>query len=231
MKCIIPLAGPDFYKESYGIKPLFEINGKPLLKEALSSRYWIKHKELGEDDLNFVLKESEHTEVFVKYLDETFPKSKVCYIPQYTRGAILSAAVGVSIVDNPEEPIIIDLVDILFESDFSPTEVFSNNKVNGILPWFNSNSEKYSYLDINEDRVIKTAEKRVISNHASAGVYFFKNQEVFFKALHYSLIHAKDIAVNGVLFVCPSFNGIIEEEKKVVPCFVKITNELSSHFH
>jgi dTDP-glucose pyrophosphorylase len=231
MKCVVPLAGPDFYNESYGIKPLYDLNGIPLIEEALSSRFWINNGELLEEDLIFVLKESEHAKAFAEYLSKTFPKSKLCYISQFTKGAILSASVGVSIINDPDEPIIIDLVDILFESDFSPTEVFSNPEVNGILPYFSSDSIKYSYLDIKDNQVVKTAEKKVISNHASAGVYFFRNQEVFFRALHHSLIHAEDLAVNGILFVCPAFNGIIEQNKKVIPYFVKITNELSSHFH
>jgi len=231
MKCVIPLAGPDFYSDSYGIKPLFDIKGTPLLEQALSSRFWIKNGELQVDDLIFVLKESEHTKVFTKYLVKTFPKSRICYIPQFTKGAILSASVGVSIINNPDEPIIIDLVDILFESDFSPLQVFEDQSINGILPYFSSDSKKYSYLDIKNNEVIKTAEKKIISNHASAGVYFFRNQEVFFKALHYSLINTKDLAVKGILFVCPAFNGIIEKNKVVVPCPVTITNELSSHFH
>lgn len=233
MKCVIPLAGPDIYTEKYGLKPAFEIEGEPLLLKALHSRNWYgDDKSLSEDDLIFVIRESAELNELQAFLQSTFPKGHKVIIPDYTQGALMSALAGVSLIKNFTEPIVIDLVDILFNSEFAPVEIFnSNENISGIIPYFQSENPKYSYLKLDKDKnVLMTKEKEVISQNASAGVYFFKNLPTFLQAASFSIAHVKELAFNNLLFLCPSFNGIINNGEVVNAVKVNEQKEISLKF-
>ena len=45
MNVVVPLAGPDFVHPLYGVRPLFEVDGRPLILTALESRPWIRFGE------------------------------------------------------------------------------------------------------------------------------------------------------------------------------------------
>lgn len=230
MYCIVPLAGPDFYNERYGYKPLCEIEGKPLLEVALMSRCWYKNGEVTNDKIIFVIRDNQMYDKFEIYLKENFCGSKVVKISDYTKGALLSAMAGASLINDFTEPIVVDLIDILYEGDFSPTKIFESDiNIGGILPYFNSCNEKYSYLEIVNGYVTQTVEKKVISNDASAGTYFFKNLNVFLEAVSGSVKFDKIISYNNNLFLCPSYNFI--KKKYIFPQIVNIKNELSLTFH
>ena len=63
---------------------------------------------------------------------------------------------------------------------------------------FNSNLPKYSYAEIdNNNKVLRTAEKEVISNHALCGAYFFSKAESF--------LSAADRLLNEANFSKPEF--------------------------
>lgn len=58
----------------------------------------------------------------------------------------------------------------------------------GALVSFQSNMSKYSYAQIDENNnVLRTAEKEVISNHALCGAYFFSKAEGFLSAAYHLL--------------------------------------------
>ena len=58
----------------------------------------------------------------------------------------------------------------------------------GALVSFQSNMSKYSYAQIDENnKVLRTAEKEVISNHALGGAYFFSKAEGFLSAAYHLL--------------------------------------------
>jgi len=101
----------------------------------------------------------------------------------------------------------------------------------GIIPYFESEHPKYSYLEIENGVVKRTREKQVISSHASAGTYFFRSLSVFLSAVADSLRHVEDYSVRGNLFLCPSFNGIIAADQTVLPVLVSNVRSLSLLFH
>jgi hypothetical protein len=233
MKCIIPLAGPDIYTEEYGLKPAYKIDGEPLLVKAIQSRNWYgKGKSLSEDDLIFVVRESNELSEVRSFLQSNFPKGKQVIIPDYTQGALMSTLAGISLIKNFTEPIVVDLVDILFNSVIDPVKLFNeNSNIAGIIPYFKSENPKFSYLKLDNDKnVLMTKEKEVISENASAGVYFFKNVSTFLQAASFSIAYYKKMAHNNLLFLCPSFNGIIDDGKLVKAVVVTDQKEISLKF-
>ncbi len=181
MKCIIPLAGPDIFTDDYGLKPNYDIDGAPLIVKAIHSRSWY-FNTLFEEDLIFVLRDFDHLAEMRTLLQSNFPKANQVIIPTLTKGALMTSLAGTSLINDFSDPIIIDLVDILFSGDLNPVEIFNNDEnVAGILPYFISDNPKYSYLEIDDNsNVLRTREKEIISQNASAGVYFFNNLQTFY---------------------------------------------------
>ncbi len=231
MKCIIPLAGPDIYTKRFGLKPIYDINGISLLVKAINSRNWYG-KSLKEKDLIFVLRIFKQLKELQEFLQSNFPKGKQIVLPSLTKGALLSSLGGIALINDFTEPIVVDLVDVFFNSDINPVEIFNEDKrISGIIPYFHSDNPQYSYLKLNEDsNVLKAKEKIVISKNASAGVYFFRSVDIFLKATIYSLNNYQGVAYNSLLYLCPSFNGIIGNGKFVKAIEILVENEISLKF-
>ena len=94
----------------------------------------------------------------------------------------MSSLCGVGMLsDDKNEPIIIDLADIYFDTDIIPFNNI-NTDISGIAFSFKSSFSKYSYLKLDKDGYITEAkEKIVISDNASAGVYCFRNSSMPWK--------------------------------------------------
>ena len=231
LKCIIPLAGPDIYIERYGLKPAYKIDGDPLLVKAIHSRSWYG-ETLFEEDLIFIIRDFEQLDKLQNFLQYNFPKGKHVIIPELTKGALMSALSGAALIRDFSEPIVVDLVDILFVGDLNPVKIFKEDEnMTGIIPYFISENPKYSYLELSgNSNVIKTREKTVISKFASAGVYFFNNLQTFLNAATFSINHFTKVSHNDLLFLCPSYNGIITKPNKVKGIKVEVQNETSLLF-
>lgn len=221
---IIPLAGPDIVMPLP--KPLTLIEGRPLLAHTLGSRPWVKSGELTSDAMIFVLKEGDTLPALREFVNTQFPGCRIVVISEVSRGALLSALAGASLIQTLDSPIVVDLVDILYSADFSPSSLFETHpSVDGILPYFESDLPKYSYMEIQGGRVTRTMEKQVISTHASAGTYFFRNLSCLLKAAADSVAQYATHHVNGNLFLCPCFNGLISPTREVLP--IPVTNVVS----
>lgn len=73
---------------------------------------------------------------------------------------------------------------------------------------------KWSYAKIGDDGFVQgIAEKKVISNLATVGIYFWKKGSDYVKYAEQMII--KDIRVNGEFYVAPVFNEAILDGKKI----------------
>lgn len=212
MNVIVPLAGPDFERADGSVKAEMSIRGRPLLTATLEERPWWGQVE--QSDLVFVLREGLASRRFASTtLLSAYPDARVVWLSHGTGGAALSAAAGVALAARPDAPVIVDLCDILFEADTDIAGLFGQDPSLGALALtFDSRLPQYSYLRLGEDgRMLEAREKVVISEHASAGVYAFRDAGVFFAALAHSLRHRARLSHQGALFVCPMLNGVRDE--------------------
>lgn len=178
---IMPMggAGSRFFKNGFVMpKPLIEINNKPFFYWA--TRSISKYVEL--EDLTFVVLQ-EHIDDFGidKSIKKYFPNANIVIIPQLLNGAVLTCIEGVkTIVD--DNPIIFNDCDHAFLcssfNDFCNAGDFDN--IDGALLTFISEDPKFSFLELDDNQnVIRTIEKVVISDKAICGAYYFKNKEIF----------------------------------------------------
>lgn len=230
---IVPLAGPDFYTDEFGIRPLYPYAGSTLLQHVLEKRPWFDSSLANSNRYVFVLRyEPPHTEIVVNFINQHYPRATTVILGSLTAGALLSALAGISLIDKFDEPVIIDLVDIAFDWDFDVEKWFVNNDgVDAIVPYFYSTDKKFSYLLLNGELVVQAREKQQISDNASAGVYLFRNAAAYLRSVAYCLENPEMCRVGSALFVCPSVNGIVESGRKVAAFPVKNVSPISVIFH
>jgi dTDP-glucose pyrophosphorylase len=232
MYCIIPLAGPDFIMPDGTLRPLYPVNNKPLLIEALNSREWVKSGELKSTNMIFVLRATEKTTYFNEFLKKEFSGCKVVAISHLTSGALLSALAGGSQITNFKIPVCIDLVDILYTCNFSPAKCFDEmSDLAGVIPYFISDNEKFSYLEIKDGFVTRTIEKVKISGYASAGTYFFKDLPTFLDSISGSLRLESEVTYKEMFFLCPAYNALIQSGRQVKAFEVQNVVPVSEYFH
>ena len=216
---IIPMGGEGKrFKNSKFNKPKFMIKtkNKTLLEWAIQSLpldfahkiFFIIRKN---DEQNFRVKE------FIKKIMKKFPntKFKVLLLSKNTRGqaeTVLSCKKEI----NNDRALLIFNNDTYFKSIRLKSRLLSmrNQKIDGILGIFNSKDPKYSFVEIdNDDKVIRTKEKKVISNFASTGMYIFSKGSDFVKSAEYAI--EKNILIKNEFYISELYNILIKEGKKI----------------
>lgn len=229
MKCIVPLAGPDLWTDKHGLRPLFDLDGTPLIAAALKARAWAG--KLAPEDYVFVLREVARLSELVDYLRATWPGCRIVTLSNLTGGALFSVLAAMALV-KPDEPVIVDLADILFSSGPSdPEALFAGEGHGAIVPVFTSSEDCYSYLTIFDDLVTEAREKQVISDNASAGVYMFRDIKVFLRAAAHNIDHRETMSFRNILFICPMVNGVIAGGDTVVAPYVEDCRPVGKIFH
>ena len=187
---IMPMAGEGsrFKKEGWTTpKPLILLHDKPLFLHAISS---VKMDDV-EMKYSFIVRQ-EHIDEYQldKKIKSMLPEADVYAVQHTTRGAVETCLMAEPTIDDEDGIIVMDC-DLEFRS-----KAFVNgirqileqpiDKANGgMLVSFNSDNPRYSYAETDdENKVIRTAEKQVISHHALCGAYFFSTGKGFLHAAH-----------------------------------------------
>lgn len=227
MRIIVPLAGPDFELTDGTTRAERVVEGTPLLRLALESRSWWRSGTTTANDLVFILRDTPTSRKFAdQQLLKWYPGSKTVFLSSFTGGAALTALAGLSLTDDGS-PLCIDLADILFDDEADPVTRFQDERLGGLLLTFASSNPAYSYAEIGADGfVLRTAEKQVISDQASAGVYFFRDAATLLRAIGHSIQHRASLAFNGLLYVCPLYNGVIADGASVATVDVRQVRDI-----
>jgi dTDP-glucose pyrophosphorylase len=224
LNIVIPMAGEGkkFLEKGYTFpKPLVEINGKPMIE-------WVIRNLSPKEDHRFVF--ICRREIYEKFklgsmLQLLSPGCKVVVLSAPTQGAAATVLMAKEHIDTLD-PLLIAGSDQFVEGG---TEEFlsqaKNGDADGYIMTFESTHPKWSFAKVGSDGlVMETAEKNPISNHASVGLYYFKTGKSFVEAAE-SMIK-KDIRTNNEFFLCPVYNELILNDKKI-----KIHEIPSSHMH
>ena len=229
---IIPLAGPDFYTEKFGIRPLYPLGDSTLIEHVISTRFWVKHTDEGNQIVFVLLDVGAPTKTMQDFIAKKFPTAHCVVLGNVSSGAPFSALAGLALSKQLTTPVIVDLADIGFSLSLNVEAYFANHpKVMGLIPYFESRSPKFSYLQIEGGKVLEAREKEVISNHASAGVYIFRNVQAYLEAILFAMRNPSKCTVNNLFYVCPIFNGLISDHQEVHAIAVDHVEPLSQLFH
>lgn len=207
---VIPIAGMGkrFLDNGYSIpKQLIFAGDKTCIEWSLNS------VNLKDFKIHFIIRKDQvSNHFFDKILYKKFGKNiKIHIIEKMTRGSVESCLAAEKDINN-NNPLTIFTVDVNFFPILNK-EIF-NNKNDGNVLTFKSNSSNYSYAAINKENfVIRTAEKEVISNNAHVGVYNFKHGNLFVK--YAKKMINDNILSNNEFYIAPLYNLLIKDGLKI----------------
>lgn len=201
---LVPLAGKGQRMVDKGYKfpkPLIFAGNKRILDYSMES------VDYSECNLIFVIRRDHiYNYSFDKILRNQYGNDiQIVVAEEDTDGAVSSCALASHLIDN-DIPLIILCSDIYFEPKFTPSpKMFEND---GLILTFKANSLNYSYvLQDENDNVIKTAEKVVISNNASVGVYCFRSGKMFLQLADQAKL--ANLRTKNEFYICPLYNLLI----------------------
>lgn len=130
-----------------------------------------------------------------------------------TEGSVCSCLLAEEYINN-DIPLFIHTLDIEFSPQVIPENFVKRTHVDGTILTFKSNSTNYSYVSLSNDGyAIQTAEKKVISDHACVGIYYFKSGKVFCDNAKEMI--SRDLRTNGEFYISPLYNVLIEKGMKI----------------
>ncbi len=220
LNIVIPMSGSgtSFIQAGYTFpKPLIDINGKPMIQlviENLTPK--TEHKFI------LISKKEQYDKFSLHQIFNNSTKGNYISIPLFgtTQGAVCSVLNAVDYINNDEELIIAN-ADQVIDVDIDHFIKFAReSKADGVIMTFNSHHPRWSYARVGKNGVVyEVAEKKVISDQATVGIYYFKKGSSFVKAA-FSLIE-KNIRFNNDFYVCPVFNEMILSGGQVINWEIK----------
>jgi dTDP-glucose pyrophosphorylase len=142
------------------------------------------------------------------------PDAVVVSVPTLTGGAACTALLAVDQILN-DDPLVILNGDQILDVDLaSVTQGFREAGLDGGIVVFRAVHPRWSYVRCGADGlVVEAAEKRPISDLATAGVYYFARGRDFVVAAMESI--KKDAPVEGLFYVCPCYNEMILQQARI----------------
>lgn len=216
---IMPMAGEGsrFARAGWTTpKPLIELRGVPLFQRAISS-VALPGVEM---KYSFIVRQEHIDKQHIdKLIQDILPEARVFSVLKTTRGAVETCLVAEEAIDDEDAVVVMDC-DLEFRSVrynelvSSALSVSADEADGGALVSFESDNPRYSYAQIdNQGRVLRTAEKEPISNHALCGAYFFGSGKDFKRIAHQLL----DDGTHGKpeFYVSLLYNYLLSEGKVV----------------
>jgi dTDP-glucose pyrophosphorylase len=212
MKILIPMAGAGSrfitakYKDS---KPLIDVNGLPMIIRIIDNLPI-------SDDYIFIIRQNIPDLLRLKNLLKSLkPHSNIIEVDKLTQGAAETCLLAKEFID--DEPLLIANCDQIQNWDtnhFIQTISETLPHIDGTIITFKSTSAANSYVLLDDNKmVIRCAEKEVISNDATTGVYYWTKGSNFVKYAQQMIY--KNIRTNNEFYVCPVYNEIIQNGGKI----------------
>ena len=206
MKVLIPLAGAGsrFFKAGYkDPKPLIDVAGKPMIQRV------IENINMPDSEHIFIVQKP-HIEKYPQikeYLNNCVANATVVQIEGLTEGAACTTLLAKDYIDN-DEPLLIANADQWIDWIPSHFKQFCKG-LDGCIPFFLSDSPKHSYSRVNYETglITQVAEKQVISNFSTVGIYYWASGSEYVSCAEEMI--KRNIRFNNEFYICPVYNILI----------------------
>ena len=209
---LIPMsgAGSRFTKEGYKKpKPLIDVNGFPMIKMVVDN--------INVDATFTFIVQSKHKEDYMLdiILPLIAPGCNIVETASLTRGAAESCLLAKEYINNDNHLFIINSDQYI---EWNSSDFFYNavsNNYDGMILTFKEPSldPKWSYVKEENGFIVEAKEKEAISDIATVGGYYFNKGSEFVSAAEEMI--ANNETVNGEFYVCPVYNLLINQGKKI----------------
>lgn len=208
---LLPAMGKSmFFKDYYFPKLMLEVNGETILEKVIANYNCIQQKHFV-----FMLNQKDckefHIDQSAKIITEQ--DSSIILLKNQTGGALCTCLLACEEIDS-EEPLIIANCDQVIDVNYDYViNVFKENNLDAGVITFPNIHPRWSYVRMENDRVIEVAEKRPLSKHAIAGFYYFKRGSDFVEAAKRAIL--KENSLEGKYYISASLNEMILMDKKI----------------
>lgn len=208
---LIPMAGSGSRFASAGYlnpKPMIDVGGIPMIEAVVQS--------LGIDgNYIYVVQEDHYRDYDLEVkLNQITPGCTIVRIKGTTEGAASTSLYAKKYIDM-QLPLIIANSDQILSWDSK--KFIDDMKVNqalGSIAVFKASHPKWSYVRPGDGaRVIEVAEKKVISDLASVGVYAWASGAKYVEYAEQMI--DKGIKTNNEYYICPVYNEALHDGKKI----------------
>jgi beta-phosphoglucomutase-like phosphatase (HAD superfamily)/dTDP-glucose pyrophosphorylase len=217
IKVLIPMAGEGSRFKDFGykdIKPMIKVNNKTMVEIV------IKNIGIEAEYIFIVRKEDEVLYGISEHISKYVNNSKIIIQDEKLPGAASSSLLARELIDN-DDHLVIANIDQYIDDDINfIIGNFISKGVDGGILTFENSDPKWSYVKTNDFGTIDAvAEKNVISNEATCGVYFWNKGSDYVK--YATKMIEKNIKTNNEFYICPAYNEAISDHKLIVSYKVK----------
>ena len=223
---VVPMAGRGsrFTEEGYtDSKPFIDVDGKPMIQRVIE---------------NLNIEFDEQYEFVIICLREDYDKYDftifddiighdswdVICLPDVTEGAAQTILTAEQYINN-DTPMLSFNTDQMIKYDKNMWNKFS--EYDGGIPCFWGDSTDWSYARCGTDGYVEeVAEKKVISNDATAGYYFWNKGSDYVKYAKQMI--KENSRTNNEFYVAPVYNWAIRDGKKIAIQMVEEIYELGT---
>jgi dTDP-glucose pyrophosphorylase len=210
---LIPMAGSGsrFLDAGYSLpKPIIDVGGAPMIKRVIESL------NMPEAHYIFIVQKEHYENYGLLYeLSSIVNSLSIVVVDGRTEGAASTTLLAKDLIDN-DAPLVIANSDQIVEWN---SKAFQELLAQGnAVALFNSNDPKWSYAKIDNGIISEVAEKIVISDQATVGIYGWKAGAEYVKYAERMI--SKNIMTNGEFYICPVYNEAIKDGESVLPYFV-----------
>ena len=213
LNIVIPMAGRGsrFAEAGYkDPKPLIPVHGKPMIQvvvENLMPKY--EHRFI------FIC-QNQHIKDYdlVPKLKSMAKNVEIIGIDGITEGQVCTVLKAKHLIDN-DEPLMTANSDQYIDFDINDyLSVMDDKNLDGLIMTMKADDPKWSYAKTDKDGfVVETAEKKVISENATVGIFNFRCGKDLVRSAEQMI--ADNIRVNNEFYTCPCYNYLIREGKKI----------------
>jgi NDP-sugar pyrophosphorylase family protein len=212
MNILILAAGHREFDTGDGNYPLCltEFDGVPMLERIANACASLNPKHMV-----FAMRKDEvnrfHLDHVVSLLSS---KSVALKVESSTKGAACTALLASSYIDSDDELLVINANELV---DIDLSELVADFRARDLdagVVTFRSVHPRYSYVRLSPDGLVTEAtEKKPISSNATAGLYWYAHGRDLLAAIKNMI--RKDAHVDGVFYICPSFNEMVLLQKRI----------------
>lgn len=203
MKVIVPMAGAGsrFVIAGYDKpKPMVDVLGAPMIQRVVESVGLQDHPHTFIVQRQHLLDCPSLEELLISLAEDV----SIVQIDGLTEGAA-ETCLACSHLINEDVPVLIVNSDQIMEWDALDFVEHVSGEMDGCIVTFHSDNPAYSYAALDEaGRVTWTAEKEVISEWATVGLYYWSKGRDFVRAARDMI--DKDIRFKNEYYVCPVYN-------------------------
>lgn len=219
---LIPMLGKGkrFLDSGVNIpKQLVKINNLTMIEVSMGCI------NLSDFNLIFIVRKNHVDEFKIdEFLIDKFGRDiKIISHNEDTDGTVNTCLLAENYLDT--NPLLITTLDVFFEPKIH--EIDFDKTIDGSIIVFKSDNPSYSFSKIDDDGMVtETAEKNPISNLASVGLYYFKSGLDFVK--YSKEMISKNIRTNNEFYICPLYNLLIDDGKKINTIMVDVCHPLGT---